>query len=93
MTNLSELVRRQAPPGSHLAIKYGCKCDLIVNRLGAGIDNGYYWPVFIVAKECKIHNAERLGTQCSYIVEGQRTDYRGDRNVHSLVSSDARASD
>lgn len=45
------------PPGSFAAMKRGCKCNMLINQMGLGVDR--YKRMFIVEEACTIHQQDR----------------------------------
>lgn len=63
MTVAQELLER-LPPGSHTAMRVGCKCDPFVNQWGYGTDNKFKGVTYAVNQECRLH-APRERTESS----------------------------
>ena len=43
-------------PGSHAAVRLGCKCDMLVNQLGLGVGPSNSMRHYMLNPECKIHD-------------------------------------
>lgn len=43
-------------PGSHAAVRLGCKCNMLANQLGLGIDR--YKRMFVISDECTMHQRD-----------------------------------
>lgn len=52
---MNKAEKEALPPGSHEALKFGCKCGETDNGGGAGAGPGTNGPKFLYRIECPLH--------------------------------------